>query len=212
MPEPRPGAAAARLAGPAAALLPGAAAAHGPVPGLDGLSHGLATPLAEPALGLAAIALLVLLIQDFPQRLRRGLPLHLAGVALGLVAGRALALALPLEPAMLALAGAAAGLAALAGDRATPAALALLPLLGLGTGALALPDPGPAGAVGATTLGALFGAYLPLLAGGGAVAALRDRFPGAAARHALGTGTRIAAAWTAAIAVLMLAFVLRPAA
>lgn len=197
-------------AGPLATLLPGPATAHGAVPGLDGFARGLATPLSEPALGLVALALLVLLIQDFPERLRRGLPLLLAGVALGLVAGRALALSLPLEPAVLAVVVAASGLAALAGERATAAALALLPLLGLATGALALADPGPAGAVAATTLGAGTGALLPLLAGGGALRALSHRFPAPAAQEILATGTRIAAAWTAAIGVLLLAFLLGP--
>ena len=186
------------------------AAAHGALSGTAGLAAGLATPLAEPGLGVAALALAVLLLPDWPGRIRRGLPLHLAGLALGLAAGRSLALSLPLELLGLGLGLAAGGLVALAGDRATPAALALLPPLGLGIGALALPDPGPAGAVLATTLGALAGAHLPLLAGAGLTAALSGVVRGPAARQILSTGTRIAAAWTAAIAGLLLALLLRP--
>ena len=59
-----------------------------------------------------------------------------------------------------------------------------------------------------TAAGALLGAHLPLLVGGGAITALRDRFDG----PVLATGIRIAAAWVAAIALLLLAFLLRPAA
>ena len=201
-----------RRATTAAALAAAAtpAAAHEALPGAAGLAAGLAAPLAEPGLGVAALALAVLLLPDWPGRIRRGLPLHLAGLALGLAAGRSLALSLPIEPLLLGLGLAAAGLAALAGDRATPAVLALLPLLGLGIGTLALADPGPAGAVLATTLGSLAGAHLPLLAGAGLTAGLRAALPAPAARQILTTGTRIAAAWAAAIAVLLLAVLLRP--
>jgi hypothetical protein len=201
-----------RAAAAAFALAATPAAAHEALPGAAGLTAGLATPLAEPGLGVAALALAVLLLPDWPQRIRRGLPLHLAGLVLGLAAGRSLALSLPLEPLVLGLGIAATGLVALAGDRATPAALALLPLLGLGIGALALPDPGPADAVLATTLGALAGAHLPLLAGAGLTTALRSVLPGPAARQIMTTGTRIAAAWAAAIAGLLLAVLLRPSA
>lgn len=196
--------------GPAALLagllVPEAALAHAPMPGLEGFYSGLAQPLREPALGLAALALVLLILQDFPRRLYRGGPVYGLGVALGLLAARPLAALLPLEPALLALAGLAAGLAALTGDRGTRPALALLPLLGLGIGATCVADPGPGTAVALTTLGTLAGTHLVLVWLGGAIdwARARTQSP------VLPLGLRVAASWLTAACVLLLAVLLRP--
>ena len=77
----------------------------------------------------------------------------IAGFVIGLLAGRSLAGLADPTPWLLGCATLAAAVAALAGDRATPAALPLLAISGLAIGAAALPEPGPARDVLITTAG-----------------------------------------------------------
>lgn len=193
------------LAAAFAAPLP--AWAHSPVPGIEGFYGALALPLREPGLGLAAICLALLLMHDFPDRFARGWKLYVLAAFAGLIAARPLVATVPAEPALLALAATAGGLVALAGDRLTPVALLLTPLIGLAIGAAALPEPGPTRAVVLTTAGALVGAHLPMLVLCGAIDWLREKADGPPLR----IGLRVAASWLAALSILMLALVLRPA-
>lgn len=174
------------------------------MPGLDGVYAGFTVPLAEPAIGVLAVALRLLIGRDLPHRVTQGAPLYLAGLAAGLLAARPLTAVVPTEPALLALAALAGALSALTGDRATPLALGLLPMIGLGMGAACLPDPGPAAAMLGTGLGALAGAHIVLLPLCGAADMAFERLP----RGPVDIGLRIAASWLAALALLMLALVL----
>lgn len=194
--------------GPGAALAaaPGAAAAHSPVPGIEGFYTGLAHPFVEPTLLVASLAVVFLILQDWPRRFRLGWPVYAATVAIGLLAARSLGAMVPLDVALLGSAALAAALAAAAGDRATALALPLLALSGLAVGAGALPEPGPVRDVVITAAGTVVGANLGLLVIGGAIDWLRERHDGPVLR----IGIRVAASWLAAVALMILAFVLRP--
>jgi hypothetical protein len=186
--------------------LAGPAAAHSPVPGIEGFYTGLAHPFVEPALLVASLSMVFLILQDWPHRFRLGWPVYAGTLLVGLAASRSLAAALPLDALLLGAACACAIAAALAGDRLTWLALPLIGLGGLVVGAAALPEPGPPRDVAITTAGTVAGANLGLLVIGGAIDWLRQRHDGLVLR----IGIRVAASWLAAIAVMLLAFVLRP--
>ena len=179
----------------AAASLPGAALAHGTLPGTAGFTAGMAHPFQASEQALALIALGLLLGGG-----ERRLPvaLVLAGFAAGLAA---VPLALP-EAAVRGLAlclATALGLAVALGPALPPVAAAAA---ALATGA----------AVGAGTDFALLplATGLPAL-GGAAVASLLlvlNAMAFARCRLGRGPGRRIGGSWIAAAAVMLLAFFL----
>jgi len=198
--------------GPAAASLAasaGPAVAHAPVPGIEGFYSGLAHVAVEPAILIATLAAMLLMVQDWPERFRRAWPSFAIAVLVGLIAGRGIAGGLPLDIFLLAVALGTAALAALAADRLGPgSAGAVAALSGLLVGAAILPEPGPARDVVVTATGGLLGATLPALVAGGGVDWLRTNSDGPVLR----IGIRVAASWVGATALMLLAFLLRPAA
>lgn len=183
------------MAGLAAVCVPGAALAHGTLPGAAGFTAGLAHPLQASEQALALIAL-GLLLGDEERRLP--LALLLAGLAAGLAA---VSLALPE-----------------AGVRSLTLSLAL----GLGLAvALGLTLPPKAAATVALVVGVAVGAgtdfavlplatALPALAGA-AVATLLivlNAMAFARCRLGRGPGRRIGGSWIAAASVMLLAFFL----
>lgn len=180
----------------------GPAAAHSPLPGIDGFYAGLLHPVSTPDQALALLATGLLLGGFAMQRL----PAAFGAAAIGLVTGLATGLAPGVPtgdpaPWLFGLATVAAICTALAPGRALP----LVVLLSLGAGALlgwaSLPDAGPPRDRAFTVAGAVTGAALGLLYIAGGIELLRDRIRA----PALGIALRVLAAWIAAITLLMLA-------
>ncbi|MCP5371396.1 MAG: hypothetical protein H6907_06635 [Hyphomicrobiales bacterium] len=192
----------------AALLAPGAAWAHGAVPGAAGFGVGLLHPLTAPAPVLALVALGLVLGQGRPAGLARAWGAFALGDGLGLVLAWALAADHPPTqiPAQvpLALVALAAGLAVAPRRGPLPgAAVAALAAAAGGLAGLATaPDPGgPAVAAWITLAGAFAGANLALFYLAAGTGWLRRRLP----RPAAAVGLRVAGSWVAAIAVLVVA-------
>ncbi|MEE4120294.1 MAG: hypothetical protein V2I65_14915 [Paracoccaceae bacterium] len=192
--------AARRAPAAALALCAGAspAAAHSPLPGIEGFYAGLLHPLSTPDQALALLATGLLLGGFAMQRLA----VAFGAAAIGLATG--LALGTPTgdpAPWLFGLAALAAALAALVPGRALP----LAALLSLGAGVLlgwaSLPDAGPPRDRAFTMAGSVTGAALGLLYLAGGLDLLRDRLRA----PWLAVALRVLAAWIAAIALLMLA-------
>ncbi|MEM6441959.1 MAG: hypothetical protein AAF763_19975 [Pseudomonadota bacterium] len=200
MPDPR----AAAALSLAAALSPAPAAAHGAVPGLEGVQAGLGHIFSTPGQICALLALALLNARDGPlsprdPRFARYAAAALCGAALGLT-GTPLKWA---EPALLAAAALIGALAALL-PHAVPAATRAAALAaGAALGLSAVPPFAPWIAVIPTLGGSLAGALLaaPLLA------AVLSRAHAAAPPPWPSLALRIAAAWTSAAAVLLLALI-----
>lgn len=169
--------------------------------------RGFSLPATEPAFGIAALAVGLVAMQAFPRRLVIGTLPGLIALAAGVAAGRPLRTGLAIEPALLACAAAVAGWAALRGDGGDRVAVLLASMTLVMLGAASLPDPGPPVAeIAVTAAGALAIAPCVTLALAGAADLARAR----AANRALAMALRITASWTAALALLMLAVLLRP--
>jgi hydrogenase/urease accessory protein HupE len=185
----------------------GPAAAHSPLPGVEGFYAGLLHPLSTPDQAVALLAT-GLMLGGFAMRRRRP---AFGAVTLGLATGMATGLALGTPtsdpaPWLFGFATLAAALAALAPGRALP--LAALLSLGAGTlvGWASLPDAGLPRDRAFTMAGSVTGAALGLLYLAGGLDLLRDRLRAPWLAIAL----RVLAAWIAAIAFLMLALHLAP--
>jgi urease accessory protein len=188
-----------------AALLPLAARAHAPIPGIEGFYAGLAHPLREPATLLTLLAVALLLARLPPAAWRRGWVALAAGAAVGAAAGFLLA---PRPAFALALLGAGL-LAALLGTlpRPVPGLRPLAALCGAGLGVALVPDPGATADRLVTLAGALVTVAAAPVFAYGALSALAARLPGAAGRVL----PRILQAWIAAVALLLGAFLLAAA-
>lgn len=187
------GAAAAALA-----LAPAAARAHAPMPGMEGFYVGLLHPVSTPAQALLLIGLALSAEAVGERRSAMALGAFLAALAVG---AAVLGAADGLAPWMLGAAAAAAALAALAPGRLIWAAIGLGAAGGALIGSASVPGPGPFADRAWTFAGALIGALLGLIYAAGALRTARERLRGDWVPIAL----RVAAAWAAAIAVLMLA-------
>ncbi len=199
------------LSGLAAAVVaaPGPAHAHDAAAGIAGFLRGFTLPATEPAFGIAALAVGLVAVQAFPRRLVTGTLPGLLALAAGVAVARSLRAGLAIEPALLACAAAVAGWAALRGEAGHRGAVTLASTTLVALGAASLPDPGPPVAeVAVTAAGALAIAPCVILALAGAADLARAH----GADRALALALRIAASWTAALALLMLALLLRPAA
>jgi hypothetical protein len=181
------------------------AAAHSPLPGVEGLYAGLVHPLASPPQLLAILGAALLLGSHGLARIGPAF----ACLGAGLLGGLAL---LPpegnSEPWLLGLAAASAGAAALAPGRLPRAALLVVAgAAGLLLGWASLPDPGPPRDRLFTMSGSVLGVALAMLYVSGGSDLLRERV----AHPAVAVALRVAAAWVGAIAILALALSASPA-
>lgn len=184
-----------------ASVLPGAAAAHNPLPGLDGFYAGLWHPLSTPDQALVLVAL-ALLLGSFA--LARLMPAFL-GLAFGLLIGMSLGpVAVDVPLWLLALACGAASWAALLPGRGRGLAAGFAALAGIGLGLASVPEAGPSTDRMITMAGSFAGVMLATFYLSGGIDLLRDRVRLAWLPIAL----RVVAAWVAALSVLMLAFAL----
>lgn len=185
----------------AAALLPTAAAAHSPFPGIKGFYTGLLHPLTSPAQILSLIALGLIFGQRWPGRFRLAW-LVFAGTCLaGILFGQTGMSLLPAEPSLLASAFLIAVLAALWPDSPAALCVAAAGIVGLLLGLISTPDPGPLRPTIITLAGSLAGATVSLLYAAAGLGWLKEKTPPTWSQ----IGFRIAAAWLAAITVLLLA-------
>ncbi len=180
------------------------AAAHSPLPGISGFYSGLVHPLTTPDQVVALLAMGLLLGTHGLSRLVPAAWLLGIGLVLGLALTRP---GTDPGPALYGLAILAACLAALAPGRALPVALALAALAGLLLGAAAVPDGGPQRDRMITMAGSFVGVGMLSLYLAGIVDLLRRRVE----PSLLAVPLRVAAAWIAAIATIMLALVLAQA-
>jgi hydrogenase/urease accessory protein HupE len=182
----------------AALALPSVAVAHAPVPGVDGFYTGLLHPLSTPSQVLLLLALGFFIGRGTTRAAAVSLALFCVGTLAGVFLGQR---APPPDTGMVVVALLAASLAALAPGRLVPVGLCLAGLGGVGIGIVSRPDPGPLRDVIITAAGALVGTNLAMVYLYGALVWLQER-----AHHAwLPVALRVAAAWVAAVAVLMLA-------
>ena len=185
----------------ALALLPGWAGAHSSSKGFEGFYIGLVHPLTSPAQVLVLLALGLFFAQRWPRQFEPASALFAGGCLVGIVLGQAGMPVGAAEPVMLVLALAAGGLAAL-----WPTAPALPPIAvaggaGLLIGLVSTPDPGSLRATVITLFGSFVGAILALLYAAGGLGWVHEKARVSWAQM----GFRVAAAWIAAIAALLLA-------
>jgi hydrogenase/urease accessory protein HupE len=196
-----------RLAVAAAICAPGPAFAHGTLKGLDGFNSGFIHPFTEPS-QVVLILGFGLFAGSFAVRRNETLALvFAASLALGLMVGNGQAMQV-VEWASFALAGLAAGGAALLPARLFAAAVPLAVAAGLAAGMISAPEAGLLRdrlLTGAGTVVSINAAIIYL-------SALVHVLPGRIGQPWVPIAFRIIAAWTATIAVLMLALALRPAA
>ena len=190
---------AAAALGLAAAFLPQLALAHSPFPGAEGFYLGILHPLSTPGQLLALLAIGVML----GWRWRDAFARSWAGFAVAALVGIALG-QLEIRPDgeevyLLLVAVIAATLSALHPKGHGLAHVTLASAGGLLIGLLSTPDPGPRAATIITLAGSFVGANLTLFYVSGAIGLLHERFT----QHWVEVGLRVAAAWIAAVAVLM---------
>ena len=178
------------------------AAAHSPLPGIAGFYSGLLHPLTTPDQVLALLAAGLLLGTFGLARLAPAAWL----LGIGLIVGIAVT-APGSDPnaALYGLACVAACLAALTPGKALPLALAVATVAGVLLGAAAVPDSGPVRDRVITMAGSFAGVALLVLYLAGSVDLLQSRV----ADPATAISLRVAAAWIAAVATIMLALELR---
>ncbi|MEM6578029.1 MAG: hypothetical protein AAF678_06015 [Pseudomonadota bacterium] len=180
------------------AVLPGVAAAHNPLPGLEGFYVGLVHPLSTPDQALLLVGTALAFGSFSMPSLLPAFGALLLGLLAGLVWGQS-----DIESAqwLLVLAICAAVWAALLPGRGHRLLVGLAVLSGFGLGWASVPDAGATSDRAFTMSGSFFGAGLAILYLTGGVEVLRDRIKA----HWLDISLRVIAAWVAAIAVIMLA-------
>ena len=177
---------------------PHPAAAHNPLPGLEGFYVGLIHPLTTPdqVLLVAGTALV------FGSFALASLRLAFAALALGLLGGLLFGESGAAHASwLLALATCAAAWAALLPGRGLPALTGLAALSGVGLGWASVPEAGAPLDRAITMSGSFFGAGLAIFYVTGAMEMLRERVDA----PWLKIGLRVLAAWVAAIAIILLA-------
>lgn len=183
------------------ASLPNPAAAHAPIPGWEGFYVGLLHPITSPSQVVALIALGLAFGQRWPGRFGLAWAVFAVACLIGILLGQ---MGLPIETAdlgLLALAVATGTLAALWPAAPVVLGVAAAAVAGILIGLASTPDPGALRATVITLAGSLLGAVLALLYAAGGFGWLHERATMAWAK----IGFRIAAAWTATIAALLLA-------
>lgn len=182
---------------------PDAAAAHNPLPGLEGFYTGLLHPLTTPDQVLLLIATAFGLGRFAMASLRPAF----GALALGLLGGLFLGQGEgggETAPWLLTLAAGAAIWAALLPGRGLHVATVLAAFSGFGLGWASVPEAGATLDRAVTMSGAFFGAGLAVFYVTGAVEILRDRV----AATWLDIGLRVLAAWVAALAIILLALLM----
>lgn len=181
----------------------GPAQAHAPAPGVEGFFLGLAHPVTSPA-QIVLILALGLVVGGFATRFLPGMLAVFCAASLALLlAGPVLA---ALDVPLFAVAFVAAVAAASLPGQGVPVAFALLALGGGLIGQASIPDAGPLQDRIFTMAGSLTGASLGVAYIVGLIVVLRERVRAAW----VPIGLRVAAAWVAAIALLMLALSFAP--
>ncbi len=193
-----------RVGGLALAILPAPACAHSPVPGIEGFYTGLVHPLSTPAQALVVMGLGLLLGWLDPKRARVAFAVYGAALIAGLLFGGG---PKPYDPVLFATAFAACALAALLSGRLLPLICVVAAAAGWGLGVVSVPDPGPTRDWIITQAGAFLGAALGPFYLFGLSYYLRQRFPAKGVAVAL----RVAAAWLAAISLVMFALLVAAA-
>jgi hydrogenase/urease accessory protein HupE len=181
----------------------GPAAAHAPLPGLEGVYAGLMHPLTRPDQILVLLAAALFLGGFALGRLAPAFGALAAGLAGGIAIGQA---GDEPTPWLFALAALTATVAALAPGRWHPATPVVTAVAGLALGWASVPGPGPPQDRIVTMAGSGAGAGLIVLYATAAIELLRARIRAAWLPIAL----RVAAAWVAAISLMMLALALEP--
>ena len=179
------------------------ATAHAPLPGLEGVYAGLVHPLTRPDQILVLLAAALFLGGFALGRLAPAFGALAAGLAGGVAIGQAGGAPAPWLFALAALAATGAALAPGRWRQATPVVAAVA---GLALGWASVPGPGPLQDRIVTMAGSAAGAGLFVLYATAAIELLRARIRGAWLPIAL----RVAAAWVAAISLMMLALALAP--
>lgn len=188
---------AARWGALAIAVVPGSAAAHSPIPGIEGFYVGMLHPIASLPQLLALVALSLLLGLGRPGAFAVGWAAFALTCVVGVVLGQWRPDLVVGGPWLLGLAAATAALAAGAPQGLRAAAPALAAAIGAGVGLASTPAPGPWTPTLITVSGSVVGACVALLYAGGVVGWLRGRFEGGPMR----AGLRSAAALVAGLAV-----------
>lgn len=195
------------LAAAAAFCAPGPALAHGTLKGLDGFNSGFVHPFTEPS-QIVLILGVGLLSGAFTVRRNETLVIAFGAALLaGLAVGSGLASDAS-DLASFALAGIAGGLAALLPGRFFPVAVAIAIAAGAFAGVVSAPDGGlwrDRVLTAAGTVVSVSGVIVYL-------SALMHVLPGRIGWPWVPIAFRIIAAWTATVAVLMLALAVRTAA
>ena len=196
-------------AGAAAAvtLASNPAAAHAPIPGIEGFYVGLLHPLSTPGQILALLALGLML----GLRIGRGLPVLVAlavGLLVGVGIGQVAARPDWAEPALLFMAIVSAAISALSPtDREWMSLLvatgATAGIVGMLLGINSTPDPGPTLAMLITLSGSFFGIVLISIYVSGGVVWLREKYT----QQWVVVGIRVVAAWIGAVSILMAALI-----
>lgn len=171
------------------------------MPGIEGFYIGLVHPLTSPAQILALLSVGIFFGQRRDKRPWLPVALFACAALAGIVAGLSGIRFDAAEPGMLLMALLAGALAALwPGAPAFPG-LAAASVAGLLIGLVSIPDPGPARATAITLSGTFVGAVVLLLYCIGGLAWVLDH----AKWSWVPIAFRVAAAWVAAIAALLLA-------
>ena len=180
---------------------PSDAAAHGAIPGIEGFYTGLLHPLSTASQILAILGLGVLVGQGGRQTTKVSLVAFGVSCLFGILLGQIRFVIGWADVALLAVAIVAAALAALRPkvSRAVPVLIGVIG--GILIGLVSTPDPGPLGATLVTLSGSLLGASLGVFYVGGGVLWLTEEVR----KSWLLIGLRIASAWVATIAILLLA-------
>ena len=180
------------------ALAPGPAAAHAPVPGIEGFYIGLIHPFSTPSQALLMVGLGLVVGSFAVDKVAPLLGAFLVFSFVGLFAGSA---DWNFETPMFVVAFLACALAALLPGKLQSVAIVFCAIAGFLVGSTSIPDAGPVRDRVATMTGSMVGANVGLLYIFGVMLVINERFTWPGVRVAF----RILAAWLGAIALVMLA-------
>lgn len=183
------------------ALLPNTATAHAPIHGIEGFYVGLLHPFTSAGQVMVLIALSLVFGQQWPGRFALAWAAFAVACVAGIVIGQMGQVSEAAEPCLLGLAAASGILAALWPAAPVVIGIAAAVVAGIFIGMASTPDPGALRATVITLAGSFVGANLALLYAAVGVGWLHKKATMACIR----IGFRIAAAWTATIAALLLA-------
>lgn len=179
------------------------AAAHSPVPGIEGFYLGLLHPFSTPSHALLMIGLGIV-AGGFDIKAVRLMLLVFSGVMVcTLLAGQPNSVP---ETAVFAAAILISSVAALNVNRLFPVAVVLAIFGGILVGLISIPDDSPGRGRTVTMVGSFIGANVSLLYLAGARIILKEKF----AAFWVSIAFRVAAAWVAAISAIMLAILFAP--